>query len=333
VPQRPPDESEYLVGPAIIVPPRRTPGICNAWPVTLTHFENPAHLAGRLSDAGYLADPGLAAAAFLATRLNRPLFLEGAPGAGKTSFADAMGDVIDVIPIRLQCYAGIEASQALYDWNFPRQILHLRAAAESADREQLVKSLYEPEFLIERPILRAIQNAPSVLLIDEIDRADDEFEALLLEFLDGFSVSIPELGTITADSPPLVVLTSNRTRDVHDALKRRCLYHWIADPDLERETSIVRRRVTGAPEQLARDVAKAMQLFRSRRDRLIKPPGVAESIELAKAALELGATSLTPDVLETALATVVKHQEDDALVRREILPEWAATARSEPAGP
>jgi MoxR-like ATPase len=322
-----------MVGPVITVPLRGTPGICNAWSVALAHFENPADLAGRLSDAGYLADPGLVAAAFLATRLSRPLFLEGAPGVGKTSFADAMGEVIGVTPIRLQCYAGIEVSQALYDWNFPRQILHLRAAAESADREQLVKSLYEPEFLIERPILQAIRKAPSVLLIDEIDRADDEFEALLLEFLDGFSVSIPELTTITARLPPFVVLTSNQTRDVHDALKRRCLYHWIAEPDLERESRIVRSRVSGASEQLAREVAEAMQSFRSHRDRLIKPPGVAESIELAKAVLELGATSLTPGVLGTALATVVKHQKDSELARQKILPELAASARGEPAGP
>jgi MoxR-like ATPase len=302
--------------------------------VTSPYFNNPADLAGRLTDVGYLADPGLAAAAFLATRLKRPLFLEGAPGVGKTSFAQALGDVIGVTPIRLQCYAGIEASQALYDWNFPRQILHLRAvAAPSGPEEERVKSLYGQEFLIERPILLAIRESPSVLLIDEIDRADDEFEALLLEFLDDFSVSIPELGVIRAASPPLVILTSNRTREVHDALKRRCLYHWIAEPDLERETTIVRSRVTGATEKLARDVAEVMQLFRSRRGALVKPPGVAESIELARAALELGATSLTPDVLETALGTVVKHQEDAQLVRREVLPAWTSSAHSESAGP
>jgi MoxR-like ATPase len=302
--------------------------------VTLPYFDNPADLAGRLTDVGYLADPGLVAGAFLAIRLKRPLFLEGAPGVGKTSFAGAMGKVIGVRPIRLQCYSGLEASQALYDWNFPRQILHLRAvAAPSGQEEDRVKSLYGPEFLIERPILQAIRESPSVLLIDEIDRADDEFEALLLEFLDDFTVSIPELGTIEAASPPLVILTSNRTREVHDALKRRCLYHWIAEPDLERETMIVRSRVSGASERLARDVAEVMQLFRSRPGAMVKPPGVAESIELAQAALELGATSLTPSVIETALGTVVKHQEDADLVRREVLPAWAALAHSEPAGP
>jgi MoxR-like ATPase len=301
--------------------------------VTVGDFESPADLAGRLSNSGYLADPGLAAAAFLAIRLKRPLFLEGAPGVGKTAFAGAMGQVLGVTPIRLQCYAGIETSQALYDWNFPRQVLHLRAAGEPSGQQDHVKSLYGPEFLIERPILRAVRESPSVLLIDEIDRADDEFEALLLEFLDDFSVTIPELETIKAVTPPLVILTSNRTRDVHDALKRRCLYHWIAEPDLERETRIVRSRVSGVPERLARDVAAAMQLFRSYRNDLVKPPGVAESIELAKAALELGATSLTPGVLETALGTVVKHQEDDALVRRKILARWTASARSEPAAP
>jgi MoxR-like ATPase len=301
--------------------------------VTLPFFENPADLAGRLTGVGYLADPGLVTAAFLATRLRRPLFLEGTPGVGKTSFAQAMGEVIGVTPIRLQCYAGLEASQALYDWNFPRQILHLRAvAAPSGHEEDSVKFLYGPEFLIERPILQAIRASPSVLLIDEIDRADDEFEAMLLEFLDDFSVSIPELGTIEAPSPPLVILTSNRTRDVHDALKRRCLYHWIAEPDLEREITIVRSRVNGAPEELARDVAEVMQLFRSRRHALVKPPGVAESIELARAALELGATSLSPTVLEMAVGTVVKHQEDADLVRREVLPAWAALGHGEPAG-
>jgi MoxR-like ATPase len=299
----------------------------------MMHFRDPAELTDKLSAKGYLPGTGLATAAFLATRLGRPLFLEGAPGVGKTTFADAMGKLLGVPPIRLQCYTGIEASQALYDWNFPRQILHLRASAESVGREQLVKSLYTPEFLIERPILQAIQTSPSVLLIDEIDRADDEFEALLLEFLDNFSVTIPELGTIKATSTPFVVLTSNQTRDVHDALKRRCLYHWIEEPDLERETKIVHRRVKGASEDLARDVARAMGFFRSRRDELVKPPGVAESIELARAALEFGAVSLTSDVLEAALATVVKHQEDAELVRREILPRWRAWVGGMPADP
>jgi MoxR-like ATPase len=260
------------------------------------------------------------------------LFLEGAPGVGKTSFAGAVAGLMDVTPIRLQCYAGIDASQALYDWNFPRQILHLRAAAEPADRAQLVKSLYDRDFLIERPILSAILNNPSVLLIDEIDRADDEFEALLLEFLDHYSVSIPELTTITASAPPFVVLTSNRTRDVHDALKRRCLYHWIKEPDLDRETGIIRSRVPAASERLARDIARAMQLFRAHRDDLIKPPGVAESIELARAVLELGAAALTADALETALATVIKHKEDDELAHRKILPRFVASTADEPAG-
>jgi MoxR-like ATPase len=300
--------------------------------MTKAHFESPADLAGELAEVGYLPDAGLAAAAFLATRLNRPLFLEGAPGVGKTAFAGAMGDVIGVTPIRLQCYAGIEASQALYDWNFPRQILHLRAVAEPAAEQERVASLYGREFLIERPILQAVQTSSAVLLIDEIDRADDEFEALLLEFLDTFSVSIPELGTITAASKPLVILTSNRTRDVHDALKRRCLYHWIDHPDTDREIQIVCRRANGASQRLARDVAAAMQLFRARSKDLLKPPGVAESIELANAAIELGAATLTPEVLEMSLATVVKHHEDAELARREILPRWAAPGDGAPEG-
>jgi MoxR-like ATPase len=298
------------------------------------YFESPADLAGKLSDAGYLPDQGLTAAAFLATRLKRPLFLEGAPGVGKTAFADAMAKVIGVPPIRLQCYAGIEASQALYDWNFPRQILHLRAAAESiAAQEQRVPSLYGAEFLIERPILQAIRTSPSVLLIDEIDRADDEFEALLLEFLDTSSVSIPELAPIKADPPPFVVLTSNQTREVHDALKRRCLYHWIDHPELDREIQIVRRRANGASQRLASDVATAIRLFRARSKDLLKPPGVAESIELAKAAIEWGAATLTPEVLEMSLATVVKHHEDADLARREILPKWPPPGHGEMAVP
>jgi MoxR-like ATPase len=302
--------------------------------VTTAHFDSPADLAGELTEIGYLPDPGLVAAAFLATRLKRPLFLEGAPGVGKTAFAGAMGDVIGVTPIRLQCYAGIEASQALYDWNFPRQILHLRAVAEPAAQQERVDSLYDQEFLIERPILQAVRTSPSVLIIDEIDRADDEFEALLLEFLDTFSVTIPELRTMRADpdSPPLVILTSNRTRDVHDALKRRCLYHWIDHPELDREIQIVRRRANGASERLALDVATAIQLFRARGKDLLKPPGVAESIELAKAAIELGAATLTPDILEMSLATVVKHHEDADLARREILPRWAASVDGAPEG-
>jgi MoxR-like ATPase len=288
-----------------------------ARPVALpVRFRNPAELAGALDEAGYLADAGLAAAGFLALQLRRPLFLEGEPGVGKTSFAQAMAAVTMAELVRLQCYGGIDASQAVYDWNFPRQILQLRAAQELNLAPNGVGSVYTRDFLVERPILRAILHSPSVLLIDEIDRADDEFEALLLEVLESDTVTIPELGPIRADIPPLVVLTSNRTREVHDALKRRCLYHWITHPDPDREVRILRRTLPQLPDQLARDVAMAMQRLRSAD--LVKPPGVGEAIDLARAAQVLGQDSLTEIVAVAATGTVAKHNDDYDRVRHEI---------------
>ena len=283
-------------------------------------FQNPTELAATLDREGYLSDYGLAAAVFLAQRIERPLFLEGVPGVGKTQLAKTMATVLDAPLIRLQCYGGIDASQALYDWNFPRQILHVRSATELGDRTKLRDSLYDPEFLIERPILKAIRTGRCVLLIDEIDRADDEFEALLLEVLEDNSVTIPELGPIVAAVAPLVILTSNRTREVHDALKRRCLYHWIAQPDLGREVDIVRRKVPEASALLARQAVTLMHELRSHKQLdLIKPPGVAESIDLAKAAVALGEQSLTAQVAETALGTFTKHEEDASRVGK-VLP-------------
>jgi MoxR-like ATPase len=289
-----------------------------------------------LSAHDYLCDRRLATAILVAMRINKPLFLEGEAGVGKTEAARALAAGLGARLIRLQCYEGIDLAHAAYEWNYARQLLHIRLLGEGADRVRAEQDVFGPDFLLRRPLLDAIDNEDAVapvLLIDEIDRSDEEFEAFLLEILADFAISIPELGTIRARRPPLVILTGNRTREVHDALKRRCLYHWIAEPDLERETMIVRSRVSGASERLARDVAEVMQLFRSRPGAMVKPPGVAESIELAQAALELGATSLTPSVIETALGTVVKHQEDADLVRREVLPAWAALAHSEPAGP
>ncbi|ROT31952.1 MoxR family ATPase [Micromonospora sp. HM5-17] len=283
------------------------------------HPTSPAEVAAALAEVGYLADEGLAAAVFLAVRLRRPLFLEGEPGVGKTALAEALARVLGASLIRLQCYAGIDASQALYDWNFPRQLLRLRALGEAADAEAAAAataSLYTREFLVARPVLQALENAPAVLLVDEIDRADDEFEAFLLEVLESYAVSIPELGTIRAAVPPLVVLTSNRSREVHDALKRRCLYHWIAHPDVTRETEILRRRLAGLDARLAADIAAAMA--RLRRADLVKPPGIAESLDLARAALELGESRLSPTLAEAALGTVAKHHEDRATVRREL---------------
>jgi MoxR-like ATPase len=247
--------------------------------------QSPAELASRLDGVDYLADDGLATAAFLALRMGRPLFVEGEAGVGKTALAQALADALDAPLIRLQCYEGLDAAQALYDWDFPRQLLHLRAAEAVGvdDAERLEHELYDRRFLVARPLLQAVEAStaqrPAVLLVDEVDRADDEFEAFLLEVLGDFTVSIPEIGTIRAEHPPVVVVTSNRTREVHDALKRRCLYHWLDHPDFEREVAVIRRRIPGADQRLVSDVARAAQ--RLRRMDLVKPPGLAESIDWA----------------------------------------------------
>jgi MoxR-like ATPase len=255
--------------------------------------------------------------------MHRPLFLEGDAGVGKTSLAEALAGVTGRELIRLQCYEGIDASQALYDWDFPRQVLHLRASETAGvlEPEALERSLYDRRFLIARPILRAIESAGAVLLIDEIDRADDEFEAFLLEVLAENAVTIPELGTIRAETPPIVVLTSNRTREVHDALKRRCLYHWVAHPPFDREVAILRRRLPELSDQLARDVAGAVR--RMREADLLKPPGVAESIDWARALQILGARTLDRELAAATLGAVLKYQEDAARVRDTVLAELA----------
>ena len=298
------------------------------------HTLDPAGLGHALEQVGYLPDDGLSTAAFLALRMHRPLFLEGDAGVGKTSLAHALAEVTGAELVRLQCYEGIDASQALYDWDFPRQVLHLRATETAGglgadggtgagylDAEELERSLYDRRFLIARPILRALEHSPSVLLIDEIDRADDEFEAFLLEVLADNAVTIPELGTIRAETPPLVVLTSNRTREVHDALKRRCLYHWVAHPSYEREVAILRRRLPEVSERLAREVAAAVR--RMREADLLKPPGVAESIDWAQALHLLGADALDYDRAAATLGAVLKYQEDAARIRDTVLAELA----------
>jgi MoxR-like ATPase len=281
-----------------------------------SRFAGPADVAEALDATGYLPDRGLATAAFLALRMGRPLFLEGDPGVGKTALAQALADVTGTRLIRMQCYEGIDAGQALYDWDFPRQILHLRAAGETADRDALEASLYDRRFLVARPVLQALEEAPATLLIDEIDRADDEFEAFLLEVLADNAVSVPELGTIRAEVPPLVVITSNRTREVHDALKRRCLYHWVAHPEFEREVAIVRRRLPEVTEELARDVAAAVS--RLREAGLLKPPGIAETLDWALALHVLGAPRLDPAIAGETLGAVLKYHEDLARVRRDL---------------
>ncbi|MFD0204735.1 MULTISPECIES: AAA family ATPase [Saccharothrix] len=270
----------------------------------------PDELAAELDRVGYLPDQGIATAAFLALRMHRPLFCEGEPGTGKTSLAVALAQALDLPLIRLQCHEGIDATQALYDWDFPRQLLHLRAleAAGPVDAEQAEASLYTRRFLLARPLLRALEEAPCVLLVDEVDRADDEFEAFLLEVLGENSVTIPELGRVTAATPPLVVLTSNRTREVHDALKRRCLYHWLEHPDLSREVAILRRRLPGVTERLAHQVASAVRRLRDLD--LLKPPGVAESLDWAEALLALGRTELDAETAAITLGAVLKYRED-----------------------
>lgn len=246
--------------------------------------------------------------------MGRPLFLEGEAGVGKTELAKTLAALLKAPLIRLQCYEGLDAAQALYDWDFARQLLHLKAAeaAGITDVSRLEGEIYDRRFLIARPLLKAIETQPSVLLVDEIDRADDEFEAFLLEVLSDFTISIPELGTVKAGTPPVVVVTSNRTREVHDALKRRCLYHWLEHPGFDREVAILLRRLPGCTETLAVQVARAAE--RLRQADLVKPPGVAETLDWTEALLTLGAKELDPDRAAATLGAALKYREDVAAV-------------------
>jgi MoxR-like ATPase len=269
-----------------------------------------------LAGDSYLADRGLATAVYLALAMQRPLLLEGEAGVGKTEVAKTLARLLGAELIRLQCYEGIDSSQALYEWDYARQLLYARALQAGEVRDH-VAELYGPEFLIERPLLRALKaGADAVLLIDEIDRADDEFEAFLLEVLSDFSVTVPELGTIAADEPPVVVVTSNRTRELHDALKRRCLYHWIDFPSLEREVAIVRLRAPEVPEALARSVAEA--IARVRGLDVTKPPGVAEAIDWARALALLGADGADGDEGRATLGWALKNHDDLRRVEAEL---------------
>ena len=280
--------------------------------------ESAQEVSTRLRATGYLPDEGLSTITYLALAMQRPLLLEGEPGTGKTALAEALAMLLDVPLIRLQCYEGIDASQALYDWDFPRQILHLRtveATSEGVDTEALEASLFADRFLLDRPILRALREQNAVLLIDEIDRADDEFEAFLLEVLSTNQVTIPEYGVVRADKPPVVVLTSNRTRELHDALKRRCLYHWIDHPGLAREVEIVRSRLPEVSAKLAEQVARAVQRMRASGD-LLKPPGVSETLDWARALHQLGRDDLDLETASATLGAVLKYREDSDRVRK-----------------
>ena len=268
-----------------------------------------------LAEHDYLADDGLATSIFLALRLQRPLLLEGEAGVGKTEVAKVLARWTGGELLRLQCYEGIDASQAVYEWDYSRQLLHLRAleaSHEHVDEDEL----YTERFLVKRPLLRALSHddpRPPVLLVDEIDRADDEFEAFLLEILSDWTITVPEMGVVRAAVPPITVLTSNRTRDVHDALKRRCLYHWIEHPDFERELAIVRLRAPHVSDALARDVAAAVEVMRGMD--LYKPPGVAETIDWAEALATLGTARLDERIVDATLGTIVKYREDQQRVR------------------
>lgn len=294
-------------------------------------FTSVEQVRSALAEQNYLAEEGLTTAVYLALTLNRPLLLEGEAGVGKTELAKVIAAMTGGELIRLQCYEGIDASQAVYDWDYSRQLLHLRAAeasgeATSKKTNELESELYNERFLIKRALLRAIdkRDTPPVLLIDEIDRADDEFEAYLLEILSDFQVTVPELGTFKAATPPIVILTSNRTRDVHDALKRRCLYHWVDHPSFEREVAIVRLRVPQIAESLAKQVAAAVEHMRSLN--LYKPPGVAETIDWATALAQLGARELNEAVVSATLGTVLKYREDHDRVREQGIAQIVAQA-------
>lgn len=284
-------------------------------------MDNPnsvSELLETLRQGDYLADRGLATAVFVAMSLQRPLLLEGEVGVGKTEIAKVLSTVFNRQLIRLQCYEGIDTNQALYEWNYARQLLHIRALSErQLGDEDAVDKVFGPKFLLERPLLKAVKAGnEAVLLIDEVDRADDEFEAFWLEVLSDFQISIPEVGTIAAENPPLVILTSNRTRELHDALKRRCMYHWIGYPPAEREIEIATVREPRVSETLARKVVEAVT--RLRELDLAKPPGVAETIDWPRTLEFLGETELTTEVVDTTIGAVVKEHDDLDLVRGNI---------------
>ena len=290
-------------------------------------FTSIESLQSQLLQHHYVAGRGLSTVIFLAARLRKPLFLEGEPGVGKTEVAKVLGSILGARLIRLQCYEGLDVHNAVYEWAYSRQILHLRILESGgASRQEMERDLYSREFLVARPLLQAIEAPiePPVLLIDEIDRADEEFESYLLEVLSDYQITIPEIGTIDATHPPLVVITSNRTREVHDALKRRCLYHWIDYPDFDTEYQIVRLKAPGIPERLARQVVTAVQELR--RAELYKPPGIAETLDWAGALQVMERDSLDENLIGDTLGVLLKHQEDIQLTQGKLARDLARLA-------
>ncbi len=289
-------------------------------------FHSAEALSAALRQQRYLADPGLATSLLLALRLERPIFLEGEAGVGKTEVGRALAGALGTELIRLQCYEGLDLSQAAYEWNYTRQLLHIRLAEARGERPE-EKDLFGAEFLLQRPLLQAVQwkgDAPPVLLIDELDRSDQEFEAYLLEVLSEFQITIPEIGTLRAQQPPVVVLTSNRTREVHDALKRRCLYYWIDYPDFERELQILRLKLPGLSEEFSRQVTQFVQELRQAE--LYKSPGVAETLDWAEALQTLDQEQLSPQIVDLTLGSLLKYQDDLQAVRGERADDLVAHA-------